>query len=192
MARRCLRLWAQRPKKSGYCSAISHLSLVLACDHVTHVCHCMGAPSCSLALMKEQKSLEAVVPKCPCSSIKAVPALTPPGSSQAANTTACHADCCSLATPRLAIQVYGCLLASTHPGAPGTPRPPPRNHLQQGLVVVGGYVTPPGLVPETSFLKETLWRSRWRPTSFLIPSMSLWAQQSQPAGWTPLCLAPCT
>lgn len=144
------------------CSAISHLSLVLACDHVIHVCPPMGAPSPSLALMKEQKSLEAIVPKCPYSLIKAVPALTPPGSLRAVNTTACHADGCSLATSRLAIQVYGCLLASTHLGAPGTPSPPTRNKEPPAVRAggVGGYLTPQGLVPETSFLKETLLGSR--------------------------------
>lgn len=66
------------PFPSALLSAIYHLSLPAI---VTNICHGMGAPSPSLALMKEQKSLEAIVPKCPSSSIKPVPALIPPGSS---------------------------------------------------------------------------------------------------------------
>lgn len=79
-------------------STISSLSLALACNSFTNVCCCMGTLSPSLALMKEQKSLEAVVPQCP-PSLKAVPALTPPGSSRAVKTTACHAAHCPLVIP---------------------------------------------------------------------------------------------
>lgn len=52
-----------------------------ASDSVAEVCHCMGAPFLSLAVLKEWRSLETTTPECLSSSLKSVLTLVPPGSS---------------------------------------------------------------------------------------------------------------
>lgn len=183
-----------RSRPSPLCSAISGLSLVLACDSVTNVSHHTGAPSPFLALMKEQKSLEAIAPKCPSSSLKSVPALIPLGSSCAVKTTACHADHSSLA-----ISQTGLSSPQEPPGqhTPWCPRYPSDTAKDQGTACWkglggGGRVlhTPKPCAQKMIFFKgNPLW-IKVRNEVFLIPPMS--AQQWPTVDWTLLCLAPCT